>query len=294
MFHRRFDGLVGELEGAEMVADGIGRVAEPHAGDGFLGVLVLALHEPARLVGADRQHGEAEGAVFCGGGLVVDAVVKAGVADMVDLAGRCRDDEGGPERHASVVHAARRPVMAWLRIDGNAVGKRDAVAPVHDRNHGLGHGLADQRVVAEGGDDLRRMTPAEAGKRLKIEMVVVIVGDDHEVYRRQSLEGDARFDHAFRPGEGKGAGAFRPDGIGEDVEAGDLDQQAGMADHGDAQAVAADAFGRRCRLRRAFDPLRPAGALAIGPPFPEIAEIAGFHAFRVEEADAVEMIGDGA
>ena len=61
-----------------------------------------------------------------------------------------------------------------------------------------------------------------------------------------------------------------------------------------AQAVAADAFGRCCRLRRAFDPLRPAGALAVGPPFPEIAEIAGFHAFRVEEANAVEMIGDGA
>ncbi len=77
---RLVDRLVGELERAPVVAGGKGGIAELHAFHRFVRVLVLRLHEPARLVGADRQDGEAEAAMLFGHRAIVAAAVKAGIA----------------------------------------------------------------------------------------------------------------------------------------------------------------------------------------------------------------------
>ena len=78
---------------------------------------VLRLHEPARFVGADGQDGEAEAAVLFRRRTVVATAMEAGVADMIDPSRTRFDNEARPERHATVAHASRRPVMHGLEMD---------------------------------------------------------------------------------------------------------------------------------------------------------------------------------
>ena len=114
-----------------------------HAAHRLVGVLVLTLHEPARLVGADRQDGEAKAAMLSGHQPVVAAGMEAGVAGEIDIAGRCLDDEAGPERHAPVARAARRPMMRRLDVNGDGARKTSPAAPVVRANAscpGLRHG----------------------------------------------------------------------------------------------------------------------------------------------------------
>jgi hypothetical protein len=117
---------------------------------------MLAFHEPARLVSAERQDREAETAMLFTGGLVVDTLVKAGVADMVDLAHRRRKDKGCPKRHAAVSGTARRPVMRGLCINRDALQNSDTLAPIHGTDACVRQSTADNRVVAERRDDVRR------------------------------------------------------------------------------------------------------------------------------------------
>src|SRR5690606_18015513 len=74
---RLLDAFVGELERAPVMAGHMGGVAGEHAFHRLLRVLVLPLHEPARLIGAERKIGEAETAVLFPRGPVVDAAVEA-------------------------------------------------------------------------------------------------------------------------------------------------------------------------------------------------------------------------
>ena len=90
----------------------------------------------------------------------------------------------------------------------------------------------DDRVVAERRDDPRPVAPPEPPQGLDVEMVVMVVRDQHRVDRRQVLEGDARRVDPLGPGEGDRARPLREDRVGQEVEPRDLDQQRGMADRG--------------------------------------------------------------
>ncbi len=90
---RIVDAFIGQLEGAEMVADAEGCTAQAEAFDRLFRVLMLRLHEPARLIGADRHDGDADVTVFRPDFAVVLALGIAGVTDMVDLAARGFDDK---------------------------------------------------------------------------------------------------------------------------------------------------------------------------------------------------------
>ena len=54
-----------------------GRLAELHGFDRLFRILMLRLHEPARLIGADRQDCQAEAAVALGDGPVATSLMKA-------------------------------------------------------------------------------------------------------------------------------------------------------------------------------------------------------------------------
>src|SRR5580700_10482167 len=93
---RRIDRFVGELERAVMVRErqlgaaitiGLHRLRRIH---------VLVAHEPARLVGADRQDGELERSVMLAGAAKQPAGVVAGIADEVDFSDRRVDHERRP------------------------------------------------------------------------------------------------------------------------------------------------------------------------------------------------------
>ena len=57
----RIDRLVGQLERAEMHAEAPARADCEVRAQGFVGVHVHGLHEPARFVGANWNQGEVEG-----------------------------------------------------------------------------------------------------------------------------------------------------------------------------------------------------------------------------------------
>ena len=71
-----------------MVSQCVLRTTQFVAAYGFIRVLVLIAHEVPGFKSAERQDGEAKATIFLAYSLVVDAVVKSGVADMVNLAGR--------------------------------------------------------------------------------------------------------------------------------------------------------------------------------------------------------------
>ncbi len=124
-------------------------------------------------------------------------------------------------------------------------------------------------------------------------MVVMAVGDQHRVDLGQRLEGNARIVDAPGAREGHRRDALRPDRVGQDVAPASLDQLARVADEGDAQARAGNTRRRPVRIGTRIHE-RPFGLVAGGPPAHELAKTLRRHAVGVEEAHAVEMVGDGA
>src|SRR5438132_5690589 len=82
--YRRVDSFVGELEGAVMMREGLDRAAIGQRLYGVVRVHMLVLHEPARLVGADRQDRRAQRAMGLRDTTKMRAVAVAGIADDVD------------------------------------------------------------------------------------------------------------------------------------------------------------------------------------------------------------------
>ncbi|MNL64903.1 hypothetical protein D3C87_1891720 [compost metagenome] len=83
----------------------------------------------------------------------------------------------------------------------------------------------DDRIVAERGDDVWAVLFMQPFQRGEIEVIIVIMGNDHDVDGRQVFKGDAGRDDASGAYEGKRTGALRPDRVGQNIEAADLDQQ---------------------------------------------------------------------
>lgn len=101
-------------------------------------------------------------------------------------------------------------------------------------------------MIAERRDDLWCVLGVKCTQCIDVEVVIVVVRDQHEVDRRQVAHQDARRVAAKRSGKGDGACATRPDRIGQYVDARDLDQKGRVTDHGHTQPIAGDGkFGLR-------------------------------------------------
>ena len=116
-----------------------------------------------------------------------------------------------------------------------------------------------------------RVAPNDASQRAAIEVVVVIVREDHEVQRRQVVERDARSDPAPRSRETERRGALAPHRIRQHVERSQLQQRAGVSDPRHRQGAVAGARGvkrrRRDREARGRRVGRPPRARALAHPF---------------------------
>jgi hypothetical protein len=92
------------------------------------------------------------------------------------------------------------------------------------------------------------------------------------------------------PAKAKGEARSDQTGIGQDVQARRLDEQRGMADHGEPERAAFHPDVRSCRrmgTRKGRRPFRPPAAEL---PFEEIGETPRRLAAGIEEQGAVEMI----
>ena len=152
---------------------------------------------------------------------------------------------------------------------------------------------AQDRVVAERRDDARPEALPQPPDRLHVHVVVVVVGDQHGVDLRQVVEGDAGRIDAPGPDEREGAHPLGPHRIDQHVAPARLDQERGVADEGDAHALAVEARRRAVggnglgKLAGHASPRSPSCHFrnAPGP--------LGRDAARIEEAHAVEMVRSG-
>ena len=245
---------------------------------------MLVAHEPARLVGADRQDGELERPVA--------------LARAAEIAGRRRSRNRRRNRccppGASITNDAHSDMLRSdrLRADQCRVGTSVTATPAPSSTRSSQSKpsaaiaaivIAHDGVVAERRDDARAMRGGEPRQRRDIEMIVVAVRHQHDVDRRQVGKRDAGIVDPLRPDEAERRRALRPDRIEQDIEARGLDQKAGVADIGDAPSRAFDARRRTVgiRRRRPGRPFRPGAAQpALQEPAQQIAPAPGGAAAR--------------
>lgn len=273
-----------------MVAAGVGRAADLHAFHGFCRVLVLALHEPARLVSAERQVGQTETPVFFGGGMIVETPVKTGIAYMVDLATGRFQNKGRPQRHAPIIQPARRPVVARLEMDFDSGTNLKHIAPIARGNLRCLNPGADDNIIAKRRDEVGFVVNVKLLQRLQIQMIIMIMRDQHEIDRRQICKLHTGRIDALGPDKAEGAGALRPDRIDQNIQACRLDEKGCVADEGDAQVLAVHALigfheGKRARIG-----LGPCRLLPIEAPFHQVNKSVRRFPTRIKKPCAIEMI----
>ena len=152
---------------------------------------------------------------------------------------------------------------------------------------GIGDARPDDRVVAQRHDHARPVALVDAGQRLDVEMVVVVVRDQHDVDARQVRKGDAGLVDALGADEGQRARTLRIHRVDQQVEARDLVEERGVAEMDDANPFDT---GRWPVLRRGRVALGESLALALrGLPFQHVGETLG-HGPAIGEDDAVEIL----
>ena len=209
---------------------------------------------------------------------------------MIDGASRGLDDEGAPERHAMIPKPPGRPVIGGLQMHREASIEGHARAPVMGLRIDVAIRPPHDPVIAQRRDDARRVPSRQRGQGRHVQMVVMVVADEHRVELRQILEGDARRVHPLGSRPWHGAGALGPDGIDEDVEPLGLDEEGGVAHQRHAQGLALDAGGGMI-VKGARRMSGPGRALAPGHPAQQLAPrlVAGDAAN--EKTGSIEMVG---
>jgi hypothetical protein len=246
--------IVGQREGSPM---------HPHAALGakiqvdlqrFVQIDVLLLHKPARQTSADGDERKVEAAALprrvarrqpLPGIDEVPAVACVAGEEPMKIRAQCRP--GAPQRAVAVAQAAARPVLRGSELKFHAAvhmpfppvelhGPGDA-EPLHPRLQPQGHEV--ERRPAR--------LPCQRLHAAAVEMIVVIVRDQHDIDVRQILERNARRLHPLGSGALQRRGAQGKDRIREHVEPAGLHQHGRVTDPGGGrvhvrarQGIAAD------------------------------------------------------
>jgi len=282
----RVNGVIRELKGA-MVNGDTGLCCQDLVGpDSFIGGHVDRRHEPARLVGSNwqqRQAGRSEALPD-----VTEVLTESGVTGEIDHAPGGFDHVATPQRPVAIEHSASGKMQRRHAVD-LASGEWKRMAPVQFLDRA--DVLRSQQGCDSGRDDeLGRSTIRQPAQAVKIQMVVVIVTNEHDVDSRKIFESHAWF--AATPGTdgGKRAGPFRPDRIGQDVGVTLLKQNGGVVHERNAQLIGRHGwrrFGRLDIIEELGRRLCPAGEF----PSQDIQKTSGLGRVRIEEAFSVEVGG---
>src|SRR5207237_6180943 len=155
--------------------------------------------------------------------------------------------------------------------------------------HSLQLKLLQKRSVPQAGDEARVMRFLEPHERVDIEMVVVVVSDEHEVDRRQLIKREPRGAYPLGADPPQGAYPLRIHRVREDIQTPELDQERDVIDERERDLPVIEAGGRR-RSGAVLDPFRPLLCLSRAPPPQKLPERAPDGCVRVEEEPAVEVI----
>src|SRR5580698_657536 len=185
------------------------------------------------------------------------------------------------------------------RHDGDAdfVEGVGGLPPIHFLNLRILRDVFAGEARADAERDGKSGTPSggNAAQSGDVEMIVVVVALQDQVDSGKLIEMDSGGAVARRTDPRERAGAMRPDGIAEDVEAFELDQERGMSDEGGADFSVVDAFGRSGAWRRG-NPFAPWCGSAREQPFEHAC--GAVHAAlrrgvaRIEKMLPIEVVGN--
>jgi hypothetical protein len=154
--------------------------------------------------------------------------------------------------------------------------------------------IADDGIVAERCDHPRAAGGCEPGQGRNIEVIVVGMGDQYNIDRRQIREGCARIVYPLWPDSAKRRYALRPDRVEQQIQSGGLNEPARMTHIRDAPRRVFDPRRWMIDIRRRR-PRRPFCARTVpaasNHPAQQVDTAARRRARRIEEAHAVEVIG---
>ena len=169
-----------------------------------------------------------------------------GVPGEVDLARRRRHAPATPQRPVAVAEPARAEVPRRRAPDGKLADAR--FLPPVELEGVARAALPYERRQPEGHEPPRlRMRRGQTPHGAVIQVVVVIVREQHGVDRREPGERDRGGHAAARACELNGRRALAPDGIREQVETPHLQQEGRMPDPGEHESIERRAWDREAR-----------------------------------------------
>ena len=244
---RRIDAIIGQLERAVVDRDaGPGR-QDLVGANRLLGRHVHGGHEPARLVGSDRQQRQARRSEPLAD--LGEMVAEGRVSREINDAAGGFDHIAAPQRPIAVEDAARGKMHGGDAVNGGS-RDRQRIAPI-EFVHGADAVGPQQTGYAERNDELGLAAIRQPAQGGEIQMIVVVVAEEHDIDAGKIVEPHAWRAAAARTDPGERTGPLRPDGIGQDVEAALLEQHSGMVDERDVEG------SRLPRKRAAWMARRP-------------------------------------
>ena len=191
---------------------------------------------PAHVVGAVFEESDSEWAVL--GADITEAGEVAGVCAVEDAKAGVVDDPGAEESLVAVPEAAAGEVLRGRGGEANKTGAGRSGAGVDFRLL-VPFALADffgvdapaAQVIADAArDDEPVRLASEFLDGALVEVVVVVVGEDDGLERREIANGDGRLMEAFGTGEPDGRGAMGEDWVREPEGILQLNEDSGVAE----------------------------------------------------------------
>ena len=218
---------------------------------GLVRIDVLRAHEPAGTVGANGQQREGRRPEAIPD--LLEVRPPARVPGEVDAPGGASHEEGPPEQVVPIREPPLGPVLRRREGDRHR-GQRRGLPPVEILRVRDAGGL-QQGTGAEPREDARFMLPREAPEGGQVEVIEMAVADQDAVDPRELLEAHPGLLVARGAQPGSRPHALRPDRIGEQVHAIELDQRRRVVHEGHPDLA---------RRGRCLGPRR-AGGDVLGP-----------------------------
>src|ERR1700761_3287625 len=180
---RRIEGVIGELEGAVMDGDAGAGVEDAMGLQRIIRRHVNGRHEPTRQIGSDGEQGEARRSEAVSD--LREVMAEAGIAGEINDTVGGLDDVAAPESLVAVERAAVGEVHGGDAVDGG-LGDGVGIAPIElvGRGEILG---TEQARDAQGSDENGLAAAGEPAERGEIQVIIVIVAEEHNVDGREML-----------------------------------------------------------------------------------------------------------
>src|SRR3984893_12224684 len=209
------------------------------------------------------------------------------IAREINLSPARANNESAPKGAVTVARAAARPVLRRCQSDVRS-GNCNALPPVQLVNLAYAE-FREKCPFAEAGDEPRRVLLLQPQQRLDVQVVIVVVCDEHQVNRWQRLKCEAWVADAPWTETAERTDALRIDRIRQHVEAVELQQERDVVDERERYLTGRESRGQ-CRLGAVLNPLRPEFALPRSLPAQEVLEGSTCLDVGVEEQVAVEVV----